>query len=75
VGGEVHAAAVRRILDAGLSAGRHVGLLCADAAEAAHYAALGARLLMVSTDAALLARACSQQFHDTRSVLPDHPEN
>jgi len=75
VGSEVHAAAVGRILDAGLSAGRHVGLLCADAAEAAHYAALGARLLMVSTDAALLARACSQQFHDTRSVLPDHPEN
>jgi 4-hydroxy-2-oxoheptanedioate aldolase len=75
VGSEVHEAAIRQILDAGLAAGRHVGLLCADAAEAARYAALGARLLMVSTDAAALARACSQQFSDTRSALPDHPEN
>jgi 2-keto-3-deoxy-L-rhamnonate aldolase RhmA len=73
VGSEVHEAAIRQILDAGLAAGRHVGLLCADAEEAARYAALGARLLMVSTDAAALARACSQQFHDTRSALPAHP--
>jgi 2-keto-3-deoxy-L-rhamnonate aldolase RhmA len=76
VGGEVHEAAVRRIVDAGLAAGRHVGLLCTDAQEAARYAAIGARLLMVSTDAMALARACSQQFLDTRSTFPTpHPEN
>lgn len=74
-GGEVHQAAVRRILDAGLAAGRHVGLLCADAEEAARYAALGARLLMVSTDAMALARASSQQFHNTRSALPAHTDD
>ncbi|MFD2091472.1 HpcH/HpaI aldolase family protein [Blastococcus deserti] len=75
VGSDVHEAAVRRILDAGLAAGRHVGILCADAAEAARYAALGARLLMVSLDAAVLARAFSQQLRETRSALTDHPEN
>ncbi len=75
VGSDIHGTAVRRILDAGLAAGRQVGILCADAAEAARYAALGARLLMVSLDAAVLARAFSQQLRDTRSVLPDHSEN
>jgi 2-keto-3-deoxy-L-rhamnonate aldolase RhmA len=75
VGSDVHETAVRRILDAGLAAGRHVGLLCADAEAAARYAALGARLLMVSLDAAVLARAFSQQLHDTRSALHAHSEN
>jgi 4-hydroxy-2-oxoheptanedioate aldolase len=75
VGSEVHEAAIRQILDAGLAAGRQVGILCADAAEAARYAALGARLLMVSVDAAVLAGALSQQLRDTRALLPDHPEN
>lgn len=69
-GSQAHDAAIRTIIDAALAAGRHVGILCADADEAHRYAALGARLLLISVDAVVLAGAFADLFHRAR---PDAP--
>jgi 4-hydroxy-2-oxoheptanedioate aldolase len=69
-GSPTHDAAVRTIIDTALAAGRHVGILCADADEARRYAALGARLLLVSVDAVVLAGAFADLFHRARPAAP-----
>jgi 4-hydroxy-2-oxoheptanedioate aldolase len=65
-GGQAHDAAIRTIIDTALAAGRHVGILCADADEAHRYAALGVRLLLISVDAVVLAGAFADLFHRAR---------
>ena len=69
-GGQEHSAAIRTIIDTALAARRHVGILCADAEEAHRYAALGARLLLISVDAVVLAGAFADLFGRARPAGP-----
>ncbi|WP_166875915.1 HpcH/HpaI aldolase/citrate lyase family protein [Salinibacterium sp. ZJ450] len=65
-GSAEHRAAIGRIIEATLAAGKHVGIHCADAAQAAEYEASGVRLLLVSTDVAFLASTANTSFTDSR---------
>jgi 4-hydroxy-2-oxoheptanedioate aldolase len=66
IGSNEHQAAIHRIIEATLAAGKLVGIHCADAAEAERYAASGVRLLLIGTDVAFLASTASASFTGSR---------
>lgn len=61
-GSEEHLAAIGRIFDAALAAGKIVGIHCADAADARRWADRGARFLLIGTDSSLLATGASEKL-------------
>ncbi|MGO4691984.1 HpcH/HpaI aldolase family protein [Glaciibacter sp. 2TAF33] len=72
-GSDEHAAAITRIIDAARSAGRQVGIHCADVAEAAAYRSRGVRLLLIGTDASFLAAAASANFLPALPFTDERP--
>jgi 2-keto-3-deoxy-L-rhamnonate aldolase RhmA len=66
-GSPEHRAAITAIFDAARAAGRHFGIHCADADDARRYAELGARLLLIGTDAQLFADNAASVVNAVRS--------
>lgn len=61
-GSDTHLAAIDTIVDAARAAGRHIGIHCADAADAELQRSRGIRLLLIGTDVAFLATTAIAQF-------------
>lgn len=64
-----HSEAVARIFAAVRKAGRHIGIHCAEPAEVARYADLGARFILVGFDSSMLVGAAHAVFSDCRDLL------
>lgn len=62
IGSTEHTDAVSRILETALAAGRHVGIHCSGAEQAASYRDRGVRLLLIGTDVSFLSGAASADF-------------
>jgi 4-hydroxy-2-oxoheptanedioate aldolase len=69
MGSEQHLQAIDTVIDAGLRAGKHVGIFCPAPDQVATWVERGVRLLFLSSDVSLLGTACAEATATAAAAL------